>query len=171
MACIQSIYRTPFETPKLDLHHPRQPGPITHAVSHHSPRVFLLFRGILQSSLIHSSAALKRSRVNRPALRHLTLLSDISASLFCLSSCRSVVPEYSSIVHTSTTTMRSILLAFVGTIPLVFAQTTTESAAATASSGTATSSQPVTHTIGVAQGGFTFVPNVVLAEVGDYIGM
>jgi hypothetical protein len=67
--------------------------------------------------------------------------------------------------------MRSILLPILGAIPLVFAQTTTTASAAATSSGSATSSQPFTHTIGVAEGGFTFVPNVVLAEVGDYIGM
>ena len=69
--------------------------------------------------------------------------------------------------------MRSILLLALGAVPVVLGQaaaTSSFSSTAASSSGSATSSQPITHTIGVADGGFTFVPNVVLAEVGDFIG-
>lgn len=70
--------------------------------------------------------------------------------------------------------MRSILLLALGAVPTVLGQaaTTSYSSAAVSSSASAsgTSSQPITHTIAVAEGGFTFTPNVVLAEVGDFIG-
>jgi hypothetical protein len=66
--------------------------------------------------------------------------------------------------------MGSMMLPLLGAVPYVFAQTTSFSSAAASSTGTATTSSAFTHTIGVAEGGFTFVPNVVLADVGDYIG-
>lgn len=54
------------------------------------------------------------------------------------------------------------------------ASSITASASLSAATGTASSSSsdgPYTHTVAVAKGGHKFTPDVILAEVGDVIGM